>query len=76
MSKLAVDLMYQPVGGALAQIKEVIKSVEAYSFNQVVFYLTKENRYLFDGCESKKVVLNLYHFRIPQLYFGLYGYSY
>lgn len=62
MSKLAVDLMYQPVGGALAQINEVIKSVESYSFSEVVFYLTKENRYLFDGCDSKKVVLKFVPF--------------
>jgi glycosyltransferase involved in cell wall biosynthesis len=69
MSKLAVDLTYQPVGGALAQINEVIKSVESYSFNKVVFYLSKENRHLFDKCDSKKVVLKFVPFSNTSIVF-------
>ena len=62
MSKLAIDLMYQPVGGALAQINEIIRNIESYSFSEVVFYLTRENRHLFDGCDSKKIVLKFVPF--------------
>jgi len=56
MSKLAIDLTYQPVGGSLAQITEIIKNIDSYNFSEVVFYLTKENRHLFDGFNSTKIV--------------------
>ena len=42
MTKLAIDLTYQPVGGALAQIKEIINNVNSFNFDIVVFYLAKE----------------------------------
>ena len=62
MSKLAIDLTYQPVGGALAQIIEIIKNVETYSFSKVIFYTTKENLYLFDECIESKVVVKIVQF--------------
>jgi glycosyltransferase involved in cell wall biosynthesis len=62
MSKLAIDLTYQPVGGSLAQITEIIKNIDSYNFSEVVFYLTKENRYLFDGFNSTKIVLEFVPF--------------
>jgi glycosyltransferase involved in cell wall biosynthesis len=62
MSKLAIDLTYQPVGGSLAQIIEIIKNIDSYNFTEVVFYLTKENRYLFDGFNSTKIVFEFVPF--------------
>jgi len=62
MSKLAIDLTYQPVGGSLAQITEIIKNIDSYNFSEVVFYLTKENRHLFDGFNSTKIVLEFVPF--------------
>jgi len=62
MPKLAIDLTYRPVGGTLAQINETIKNIDSYSFSEVVFYLTRDNRHLFDGCNSKKIVLKFVPF--------------
>jgi glycosyltransferase involved in cell wall biosynthesis len=58
MTILAIDLTYQPVGGALAQIKEIIINVNSYKFDKVFFYLTKDNAYLFDGKMSKIIITN------------------
>ena len=62
MTKLAIDLTYQPVGGALAQIKEIINNVNSFNFDIVVFYLAKENIILLDGIVSDKVILNIVPF--------------
>lgn len=58
MTKLAIDLTYHPVGGALAQIKEIIKNYNSYNFDNLVFYITTENICLFDGIVSEKIILN------------------
>lgn len=57
MSKLAIDLTYQPVGGALAQIQETIKHVEYYRFEKILFYCTPDNLHLFNGINEKKIVI-------------------
>ena len=62
MTKLAIDLTYQPVGGALTQIKEIIKNEDSFNFDNVIFYLAKENIYLFDGVVSDKIILNIVPF--------------
>jgi len=69
MSKLAIDLTYQPVGGALAQIIEIIKNIETYSFSKVIFYTTKENLYLFDECNESKIVLKAVQFSNSSIIF-------
>ena len=43
MTKLAIDLTYQPVGGALAQIKEIIKNEDSFNFDNQ--YLQLRYRY-------------------------------
>ena len=57
MSILAVDLTYQPTGGTLSQIKEIIKNIDSYDFNKVVFFTTKDNLYLFENTNEEKVIL-------------------
>jgi len=58
MTKLAIDLTFQPVGGSIAQIKEIINDIHFFNFDNVIFYLTSENTYLFDGVVSDKIILN------------------
>ena len=62
MNKLAIDLTYQPVGGALSQIKELINNVNIYDFDKVVFYITRDNLHLFKGTDSTKVELKIVRF--------------
>ena len=57
MRKLAIDLTYQPTGGTLAQIIEIIKDVDSYDFAEVVFYITSDNINLFEGANEKKIIL-------------------
>ena len=57
MRKLAVDLTYQPTGGSLTQIIEIIKNVDSYDFAKVVFYITSDNINLFEGTNEKKIIL-------------------
>ena len=57
MSKLAIDLTYQPTGGSLTQIIEIIKNVDSYDFAKVVFYITSDNLNLFEGVNEKKIIL-------------------
>ena len=57
MRKLAIDLTYQPTGGTLAQIIEIIKDVDSYDFAKVVFYITSDNINLFEGTNEKKIIL-------------------
>ena len=74
MSKLAIDLTYQPVGGSLAQIIEIIKNIDSYNFSEVVFYTTKENIHLFDGFNSTKIVFEVRTvFEYCNCSCGLYG---
>ena len=60
--KLAIDLTYQPVGGALAQIKEIINNVHYFNFDNIVFYLARENTYLFDEVVNNKIILKTLSF--------------
>jgi len=62
MSKLAIDLTYQPVGGSLAQITEIINNIDSCNFSEVIFYLTNENKNLFDGFNSTKITFELVSF--------------
>ena len=62
MPKLAIDLTYQSVGGALAQITEIIKDIESFRFDEVVFYVTKQNLKLFNDIENKKLKLHVVSF--------------
>ena len=62
MTKLAIDLTYQPVGGALAQIKEIINNVHCFNFDNIVFYLARENTYLFDDIVNDKIILKTLSF--------------
>ena len=57
MRKLAIDLTYQPTGGTLTQIIEIIKNVDSYDFAKVVFYITSDNINLFEGANEKKIIL-------------------
>jgi glycosyltransferase involved in cell wall biosynthesis len=57
MRKLAIDLTYRPTGGALAQIKEIIRNLDYYDFDEVVFYLTNDNRHFFDNVDNNKISL-------------------
>ena len=57
MRKLAIDLTYRPTGGALAQIKEIIRNLDYYDFDEVVFYLTNDNRHFFDNADNNKISL-------------------
>ena len=47
MRKLAIDLTYQPTGGTLAQIIQIITNIDSYDFDKVVFYITQDNTNLF-----------------------------
>jgi glycosyltransferase involved in cell wall biosynthesis len=57
MSKLAIDLTYQPTGGSITQILEIIKNVDSYVFDEVNFYITNDNLNLFEGSVNKKIIL-------------------
>ena len=52
MRKLAIDLTYQPTGGTLTQIIEIIKNVDSYDFAKVIFYITSDNLNLFEGANE------------------------
>lgn len=60
--KLAIDLTYQPFGGSLSQIKELINNVNVYDFDKVVFFTTKDNLHLFKGIDSIKIELKIVRF--------------
>ena len=62
MRKLAIDLTYQPTGGTLAQIIQVITNIDSYDFDKVVFYLTQENTNLFKDNSNNKIVLKYVSF--------------
>jgi glycosyltransferase involved in cell wall biosynthesis len=57
MKTLAIDLTYQPVGGALVQIKEIIKNIDVFNFERVLFFVTSENMHLFEDVENIKIQL-------------------
>jgi len=69
MSKLAIDLTYKPTGGALAQIKEIIKDINVYRFDSVIFYLTKDNIHLFDDVNEDKIILSFVSFSNRAIFF-------
>ena len=58
MTKLAIDLTYQPMGGALAQINEIIKNIDSCDFDNVVFYLSNDNLHFFDDTNDTKIILH------------------
>ena len=62
MPKLAIDLTYNPVGGALTQIKEIIKDIESFRFDEVVFYVTMQNSSLFSDIKNEKLKLHIVKF--------------
>ena len=62
MGKMAIDLTYQPVGGALSQITEIIRNVDTYRFDKVIFFIAKENLHLFDEYSNEKIELKLVPF--------------
>jgi glycosyltransferase involved in cell wall biosynthesis len=55
MKSLAIDLTYQPVGGALAQIKEIIKNIDVFRFEKILFFVTNDNLYLFQDADDTKI---------------------
>jgi glycosyltransferase involved in cell wall biosynthesis len=55
MNKLVIDLTFNPVGGALSQIKEIINNIESYAFDEVLFYSTHENYHLFQDINADKI---------------------
>jgi glycosyltransferase involved in cell wall biosynthesis len=57
MRKLAIDLTYQPTGGTLTQIIEIIKNINSYDFEKVIFFVTSDNLKLFEGTNEKKIIL-------------------
>jgi len=57
LKTLAIDLTYQPVGGAISQIKEIIKNIDVYSFDRVYFFVTSDNMHLFEDVENIRIQL-------------------
>ena len=55
MSKLVIDLTFNPVGGALSQIKEIINNIDLYIFDEILFYSTRENNHLFQDVNTNKI---------------------
>ena len=55
----AIDLTYQPTGGSLEQIKQIIKNVDVFSFDKVIFYISKDHLHLFEtiGNDNELVAL-------------------
>jgi len=63
MSKLSVDLTYMPTGGAIRQVQEIIKHIDIYDFDEVVFYLIKENAHFFSSVNNEKITLSYVSFK-------------
>ena len=40
---LAINLIYNPTGGSLAQIKKLIQNIDEYEFSNFIFYITPKN---------------------------------
>jgi len=68
MKTLSIDLTYQPVGGALSQIIEIICNLSEYQFSKIIFFTTQENRYLFDGIKDERVVIHDVNFGHTQIF--------
>ena len=62
MRRLAVDLTYQPTGGTLNQIIQIIENIESYNFDDVIFYLSYDNLHLIPNNVSNKVSLKQLNF--------------
>ena len=55
MKICAIDLTYHPAGGAIEQIRQIIANVDAFSFDQVIFYTTKDNSILLKSARNDKI---------------------
>ena len=58
MKKLAIDLTYKPVGGSLAQIKEMINNIDYYRFDNVIFYVSNDNYLKTNALSLNKIYLH------------------
>jgi glycosyltransferase involved in cell wall biosynthesis len=69
MRKLAIDLTYQPTGGSIPQITEIINNIDYYDFDSVIFYITKDNLNFFKDSNNKKITLNSVRFSNKSIIF-------
>ena len=58
MRKLAFDLTYQPVGGSLSHINTIIDKISIYTFDEITFYVAKDNMHLLKGVEDDRVTIS------------------
>lgn len=58
MRKLAFDLTYQPVGGSLSHINSIIDKISIYTFDEITFYVAKDNMHLLKGVEDDRVTIS------------------
>ena len=57
MINLAIDLSFQPVGGSLQQVREVIKDLNLYTFDRITIYVAKDNLHLLKGLTDSRVII-------------------
>ena len=69
MRKLAIDLTYQPTGGSIPQISEIINNIDCYDFDSVIFYVTNDNLNFFKDSNNKKITLNSVRFSNKSIIF-------
>lgn len=62
MRTLAIDLTFNPTGGTLAQVNQIIENLSSYDFDKILFYITPDNRHLFREKNDKKIILKCVKF--------------
>jgi glycosyltransferase involved in cell wall biosynthesis len=63
MRKLAIDFTFQATGGVLARVNQLIKNINSYDFDEVIFFIASDNRHHFENSHiDKKIILKYVKF--------------
>lgn len=60
--KLAINLLYNPSGGSLAQIKKIFEHLNEFKFDYFVIYTTPRNLHLIEGLNLENIKVRCTHF--------------
>ena len=56
---IAIDLTYNPYGGSLSQIENILKYIDDYKQDKHIVYCTKDNYLKFKRFESEKLIFKI-----------------
>ena len=56
---IAIDLTYNPYGGSLSQIENILKYIDDYKQDKYIVYCTKNNYLKFKRFESEKLIFKI-----------------